>query len=167
MSRKKSSPLRRRHRCFCLHPALSQSWEGFWCCRLGLAAYSRKTPTTDSPPLPTPPPVPTTPLCCSVAFVLVAFAPAAPPEPVRSTDESRTSGCTSWSNRIRSVWLVGSGGRPCDSVLRPPESTPISSCVPTQFSWHVLTESGYILSVSTASPRVTFCMARYVSLTLS
>ena len=45
-----------------------------------------------------------------------------------------------------------------------PKVTPISSCVPTQFSWPVLTESGYILSVSAASPRVTFCRAGAIRL---
>ena len=98
--------------------------------------------------------------CTLVAATVAYFS-----QVVRLTSESHISVCTPGSNRIRSAWLVGCGGRPCDSVHRPPESTPISSRFPTQFSWHVLTESGYILSVSTASPRVTFCMARYATLT--
>ena len=70
----------------------------------------------------------------AAGVILVAVAPSAAPERARSTDESRTSGCTPWSNRIRSAWLVGSGGRPCGSVHKPRESTPISPRVPTQFS---------------------------------
>src|SRR5947209_7782186 len=53
----------------------------------------------------------------------------------------------------------------CDTAHTLPGDIPTSPCSPL-YPPQSTSESGYILSVSTAPPPVTFCMARYVSLLL-
>ena len=93
--------------------------------------------------------------------VRAAVAPVAFREEVHSEDESRISEGSRCSGKTRSASSASLPAPPCDSAHTLPGNIPtrgfVSQSNPPQSSF----ESGYILRVSTASPRFTFSMARY------
>src|SRR5207245_3812178 len=84
-------------------------------------------------------------------------------EEVHSEDESRICGGSRCSSKIRSASGASFPAPLCDTAHTLPGDIPTSPCSPL-YPPQSTSESGYILSVSTAPPPVTFCMARYVSM---
>src|SRR5499433_3595296 len=107
------------------------------------------------------------PACRTAVCVLVVAAPAPSQDGAHSAVESCTCGCNLWLRRTRRAVPLAPSVPPCGIARTSPGSTPTSPrfpnpTLPLKFLW---LELGYILRVSTASPRVTFCMARFVGLT--
>src|SRR5207253_3350054 len=96
----------------------------------------------------------------SVAGVTAAADPVVFREEVHSEDESRICGGSRCSSKIRSASGASFPAPLCDTAHTLPGDIPTSPCSPL-YPPQSTSESGYILSVSTAPPPVTFCMARY------
>ena len=100
------------------------------------------------------------------SVVLVVAAPALSQDGAHSAVESRTCGCNLCLRRTRRAVPLAPSVPPCGLARTPPGSSPTSPRFPKPNSpLEILClELGYILRVSTASPRVTFCTSRYTRL---
>jgi hypothetical protein len=99
----------------------------------------------------------------TAACVLVFAALAVSQGGAHSTGESRTCGCILWLPRTRRAVPLAPSVPPCGIARTSLGSIPTSPrfpnpTLPLEFLW---LELGYILRVATASPRGTFCTARF------